>query len=120
MSTSIWDMILDVSPGSLADLERPRSGVSGGATRASVEQLEARLDWTLMVCEAMWSLLKEHADVSDEQLVDRITQLDLEDGKLDGKKARPPATCGECGHVVSQRLRRCMHCGAALDGDGFA
>jgi len=125
MSNSIWEMILDVEQGSLADLDKPATVVSGeevgqAAKDGHVERLEARLDWTLMVCEAMWSLIKEHVQLSDQRLIDRITELDMADGKLDGKKSRPPATCGQCSRTVSQRFPRCIYCGAAIDRDVFA
>ena len=125
MSNSIWEMILDVEQGALADLDKPATVESGAQVGQAgrdgrVEQLEARLDWTLMVCEAMWSLLKEHLQLSDERLIDRITELDMADGKLDGKKSRPPATCGTCNRTVSQRFPRCIYCGTVIDRDVFA
>lgn len=125
MGNSIWEMILEVEQGALADLDKPATLVSGeevgrAGREGRVEQLEARLDWTLMVCEAMWSLLKEHTALSDERLIDRITELDMADGKLDGKKARPPATCGACRRTVSQRFPKCIYCGAVIERDVFA
>ncbi len=125
MSGSIWDMILEVEQGALPDLDKPEAAGGGeDVGRAGrddrVAQLEARLDWTLMVCEAMWSLLKEHLQLTDDRLIERITELDMADGKLDGKKARPPATCGTCSRTVSQRFPRCIYCGAVIERDVFA
>ena len=125
MSRSIWDMILDVELGGISEVEKADpAGSAGDAAKTRrdvrVQQLEARLDWTLMVCEAMWSLLKEHVPVTDERLIDRITELDLADGRLDGKKTRPPTICGSCGRSVSQRFPRCVYCGEVIERDVFA
>jgi len=57
--------------------------------------------------------------VSDDELVQRITESDLSDGQLDGKVRRPPATCGGCGRTVSPRFPKCMYCGATLERNPF-
>jgi len=125
MSTSLWSMVLETEQGALADLEKPKGAAAGEEGRkhardACVEQLEARLDWTMMVCEAIWSLAREPLGLTDERLKDRITELDLADGKLDGRKRRAPATCGACRRTVSQRFPRCVYCGSAIERDPFA
>ena len=118
-------MILDAERRTLAELDSA-AGVEGAdrsskyAQDAYVAQLETRLDWTLMLCEAMWSLIEERLDLTEGQLVERINQLDLADGELDGRKRRPPATCGGCKRTVSQRFPRCAYCGYVIKRDPFA
>ena len=94
----------------------------GAARRAkhSVDDLEARLDRTVMACEAMWTLLRDKLGLTDEQLMDQITALDLSDGKLDGKVRRTAVRCPKCDRTIARRFPNCMYCGQAVVHDPFA
>ena len=72
------------------------------------------LDRLALVTEALWTLLRERAGLTDQQLVERIQEVDLSDGQLDGKVRRPPVDCPACSRKVSRRNRRCLYCGAEL------
>jgi len=96
---------------------------SGRARRTArdVQALEARCDRLAMLCEAMWTMMREQLNLTDEQLLDRINQIDLTDGRLDGKVDRAGAIdCYKCGRTVSRRFARCMYCGEAVAQDPFA
>ena len=94
----------------------------GEARRASTraEDVERQLDRTLLACEAMWSLLRDKLGVTDEMLMERITEIDLSDGKLDGKVARPVAPCPNCKRPNSSRFTRCVYCGKDLPSAPFS
>ena len=70
-----------------------------------------KLDKLSLVCQAMWTLLQERTDVSDEDLLARVTELDLKDGILDGKYQKPPAECPSCDAMMSPKFGRCLFCG---------
>lgn len=53
--------------------------------RREVDNVEDKLDKTLLVCQALWTLLREKLGVTEDELLERVTQLDLADGELDGK-----------------------------------
>jgi len=76
---------------------------------ASVEQ---RIDKLALVCMAMWSLLREQTDLTEEDLLARVREIDLQDGREDGKAARQVAKCPQCNRTMSPRHERCMWCGA--------
>ncbi len=88
--------------------------------KADVQSLEDRLDKTLLVCEALWMLIRDKLGVSDEDLIQQITALDLSDGKLDGKVRRPPVACPKCNRTVSARFPKCMYCGQEIAHEPFA
>ena len=90
------------------------------STTDRVRQLESRCDKTLLVCEALWSLLRERVDLTDEELAERIVELDMKDGKLDGKSTRPPTKCGKCQRISARRFTQCLWCGADMPWDPFA
>ena len=93
-----------------------------GAAREALTQqaeVEARLDRTLLAFEAMWTLLRDKLGVTDQELVQRINELDLSDGKLDGKVRKSPVSCPSCGRTLSRRFPKCMYCGQAVVHDPF-
>lgn len=64
-----------------------------------------------LVCQAMWSLLEEQTNLTEKDLLDRVTELDLKDGKLDGKYTTPPIDCPKCGAKICKKFNRCLFCG---------
>ncbi|MFO1519712.1 MAG: hypothetical protein U1F57_08650 [bacterium] len=49
-----------------------------------------------------------------------MTEIDLQDGKLDGKLKRKPLECKKCQRVVSPRYVKCPYCGEAVERAPFA
>jgi len=98
----------------------PQVGADVGAVRASVSEVTARLDRTLLAFEALWTLLREKLGLSDLELVERINELDLSDGKLDGRLRKTPVSCPGCGRTMSRKFPKCMYCGQAVVHDPFA
>ena len=99
------------------------------ATRASsdarqaqteVQELEARLDRVMLASEAMWTLLREKMGVTDEELLNRINDIDLSDGKLDGKVRKTAVSCPKCSRTISRRFPQCMYCGQPIMHDPFS
>jgi hypothetical protein len=74
-------------------------------------RLEGRVDRLAMVCAALWDLVKEHTELTEEDLFRRVEDIDLRDGVLDGKVARETITCVKCGRVMSARHSQCLYCG---------
>lgn len=77
-----------------------------------VRHLEERLDRLALVCEAMWALVRTRTDLTEEDLMDMVKQVDLLDGSLDGKAARTVKVCSACGRAMSKKHSRCLYCGA--------
>ena len=99
-----------------ADQARRRTTEATG----SIRDLEDRLDRLALACMAMWSLLQEKTKVTDEDLMERVKQIDLADGQEDGKLKLGISKCAKCGRVMSRRHTRCLYCGAdKLDATAF-
>lgn len=77
-----------------------------------VRQVEGELARLHLVCRAMWELVRERSDLTDDELIARIREVDLSDGKLDGKVRVEVVDCVACGRVVGRRHDRCIYCGA--------
>lgn len=80
------------------------------ATRDEIQALHERIDRLTLTCEAMWNLLASSAEFAEEDLIRAVTELDGEDGEVDGRRRRKPKPCS-CGAMVNQRLKACQFCG---------
>jgi hypothetical protein len=78
--------------------------------------LHDRVDRLILVVDGMWSLL-EDAGYTDEQLRERIQEIDLADGSEDGRRTQLVAQCAACEAKVAPGLESCQFCGAALPAD---
>ena len=98
------------------------SRASSKAAKANDEIMfvKADVEKLLMITEALWTLLKDQHGYSDEQLGNRIEQIDLRDGKLDGKVAKsPPKKCPACKRTVTRKRAVCLYCGQKVKEDPF-
>jgi hypothetical protein len=104
------------------------SGSSSGSAetaareaRSRVESLEAELERVLILAEAMWTLMQRRLGCQDEELMRTIAEIDMRDGKLDGKvSATPPQPCPSCGRTLTKKRPLCLFCGTAVLQDPFA
>ncbi|MCH8346872.1 MAG: hypothetical protein IIC87_08115, partial [Chloroflexi bacterium] len=103
-----------------AHAEAASASAKARSAQTDVKALEDRLDRTLLACEAMWMLLRKKLDITDEELAEQITELDLSDGALDGKVRKTALTCPKCKRKVSPRFDKCMYCETPIQHDPFA
>ena len=84
-------------------------------------EVEAKCDRALLVCEALWTIIRDKFGVSEEELVQRVNEIDLTDGQLDGKVRKPKAhACPSCGRTIAKRFPKCIYCGQPVVHDPFA
>ncbi|MGC9454759.1 MAG: hypothetical protein ACP5HU_07825 [Phycisphaerae bacterium] len=89
------------------------SGVSEtNQLKEELKRVEDKLEKLTLVCMAMWSLLSEKTDLTEDQLTERVRQIDMQDGTSDGKVTRSMKQCPQCGRTMSARHARCLYCGA--------
>jgi len=62
----------------------------------------------------MWELVSEQTGLADADLLKRMQEVDLRDGKADGKITPVPVDCSKCSRPVNPRRKTCMYCGAAM------
>jgi len=82
--------------------------------------LESEIERLLMITEALWSFLRDQHDFDDDELVRRVADIDLRDGRLDGRVAKSePVECQNCGRKLGRRRATCFYCGSAVASDMF-
>lgn len=83
--------------------------------RARAEILQFDLERLFMITEALWTLLKEEHGYTDDELMRRVENIDLRDGKLDGKVAKQAnPLCPQCGRVLIGKRPMCLYCGTPV------
>jgi hypothetical protein len=119
-----WDLYQQAQIQDLQGRERlEQSEVQFAARREAQRQvfdLADRVEKLTLVAHAMWTLLSERTNISEEDLLRKITEIDGRDGAVDGKVARAPVKCS-CGATVCARFQRCLFCGKEYrSGSAFA
>lgn len=74
-------------------------------------ELEARLDSLTLACMAMWRLIQRKHGISDDEFSAMVREVDLSDGRLDGRIAPETKSCATCGRAMSSRHVKCLYCG---------
>ena len=94
------------------------ASTKAGDLKSDLKLLERRTDRLTLTTMAIWTILSEKLGVTEEELVAKISEIDLSDGKLDGKIHVPVRSCPSCGRTLSKRHNKCMYCGAEPDDAG--
>lgn len=77
-------------------------------------QMEKRVNHLALHCQAMWELLRERAEFSEDQLVAKVLEVDLRDGRNDGRISMQITDCPSCGRKTNSKRTSCVICGVEL------
>jgi hypothetical protein len=88
---------------------------SAREAKTETELLRHDVDRLLLITEALWTILKKAHGHSDDELVNLVKEIDMRDGRLDGRAPKaPPQTCPSCSRMNSGKQTRCLYCGQPL------
>ena len=103
-----------------ANMASQRAASEANRARTEIENVKFDVEKLLMITEALWIILKEQLGYDDEELIRRINEIDMRDGRLDGKvKESVNPNCPECDRVLIGRMNKCLYCGTEVDRDPF-
>jgi hypothetical protein len=85
------------------------------------QRIQREIEKLLMITEALWRIVKEEHGYSDELLIQKIQEVDMRDGTLDGRvsKSAERPTCPKCGRVIIRNQHACLFCGAPVEQKPF-
>jgi hypothetical protein len=83
----------------------------------SMRILEDKIDSLSLTCQALWEIVRESTNLTEEALNRKIREVDLRVGRQDGKLGSRGKTCTNCGRVYNVRHLRCMYCGEPKSKD---
>jgi len=95
--------------------------VQGAAeVRTQNEAITMDIEKLLMITEALWIFIKKEHGMNDEDLATMVQDIDLRDGKLDGKVAKQEnPDCPHCGRKLMKNNSICIYCGAFVNRNPF-
>ena len=103
-----------------ASRDRSRADAKASSLQRQLRFLETNLAKALMINEAMWELMRDRLKLTLDDLNDKLYQIDMRDGALDGKNQRQIVECPKCGRKVSPRHPACIYCSHIVDDTVFA
>lgn len=98
-----------------AQSDATRAEFKATSVEKDLRQIYDRIDSLALTCQAMWELIRERTTLTDDDIEGRMQQIDLRDGKADGRMNAPVFECTDCGRSVSRRHFRCLYCGTEFE-----
>ena len=96
------------------------AGQIARSAKAENDIQQQEIERLLMITEALWEFIKDGMNLTDEQLMDKINEIDLRDGDQDGKVAKKPIeNCTQCDRPLLRNKPFCLYCGATVDRSAF-
>lgn len=90
------------------------------SSEAEIAELQFEVERLRIIAEALWRIVEEKLGLDEKELIRKITAIDLEDGKLDGRVApTPPQPCPKCQRALAKNRPRCLFCGEPIVADPF-
>lgn len=80
----------------------------------ALANVQRQVDRLSLACQALWEILRERTDITEEDLESKMLEIDGRDGSLDGKVAPQVLDCPSCGRKTSSRRNTCVMCGAPI------
>src|SRR5579871_477788 len=82
------------------------------STEAVVTELRWQVNKLTLANMALFELLQARLGITEDEMLAKMTEIDLRDGKLDGHAPAPqPIVCEVCGRPYSKRHNHCLYCG---------
>lgn len=110
---SLWDLVQEKR---IAEAKSNASDAGGQARDAvaSNRDLHSRLNYLALINQSMWELLRDRMGVTEQDLIEKVREVDLRDGRADGKVRADLKKCAGCENVLSGRHLKCIYCGAPV------
>lgn len=83
----------------------------------SIQMLEDKVDSLSLTCQALWEILRDRTKLTEEELLAKISEIDMRDGRADAKMGAKGGPCSKCGRVLNKRHLRCLYCGEHNEKD---
>lgn len=109
----IWEVYQQTK---IAGAEQTAERAMSKADRHASDLAEVRrqIERLTLASQAMWELLRDRTDLTEQDLETKILEIDARDGSIDGKIAMKQVNCPSCGRPTHSRRSSCVMCGAPL------
>jgi hypothetical protein len=80
-----------------------------------VRDLEFSVHRLTLVSQALWEVLRDRFKIEEEELLAKMHEIDLRDGKLDGRISVQAIPCPKCQRMLNTKNARCIYCGTTVE-----
>ncbi|MFM2297475.1 MAG: hypothetical protein RL117_1182 [Verrucomicrobiota bacterium] len=100
----------------IAGAERTADRAMSKADRyaADIAKVERQIERLTLACQALWELLRERTNLTENDMALKMLEIDGRDGKVDGKIATSQTSCSSCGRPSNSRRSSCVICGSEI------
>jgi hypothetical protein len=92
---------------------------AAASQKSETECLREQVERITLLNQALWEIVRDRLQLSDGDLEKVAQEVDLRDGKQDGRLSEHPLQCPRCGRVSNSRHKKCLYCGLLFEGDAF-
>jgi hypothetical protein len=94
------------------------AGRAANRAENALARLEDALERQALIIRTLLTACERAGIFNEDQFRELVTEVDLSDGRLDGKykPQMGPQGCPNCGKTNGKRAVKCMYCGAVLEG----
>jgi hypothetical protein len=98
------------------DARQSAEDAQSAARRAEwqMQDLRRKVDSLTITCQALWELLAERLNLGEALVLEKMQEIDLRDGKLDGKISPTVVPCPACARTNKADRKQCLYCGTDL------
>lgn len=80
-------------------------------------QLEKQNERLSLAIMALAEIVATQPNVTNDMIEAKMREIELRDGKLDGRLQRPAKQCGACHRTSNAQWTTCLYCGERLPVD---
>jgi hypothetical protein len=113
----LWDVYQHVqiaSATATADSARQTAETTHQKTVREISRLEAKIDGLSLISQALWELARERMQLTEEDILAKVKEIDARDGRVDGRIGGLPGECAQCRRPTHSRQTACMYCGTPI------
>lgn len=102
-----------IDPGATARLRNSESVAL--ESLESVKELRHQVERLSLLNQALWELIRGRAGLTDADLEQKASEIDLRDGIADGKIGGGAVSCPTCHRVSNAKHFKCLYCGELFE-----
>ncbi|MCX5771649.1 MAG: hypothetical protein NTZ09_15455 [Candidatus Hydrogenedentes bacterium] len=90
-------------------------GMNVAELRTELREMRGQIGKLALMNQALWELLCQRLQLTDDDLAKIAQEIDLRDGTADGKMTESPVRCPQCGRISNSRHWKCLYCGLQFE-----
>ncbi len=115
---NMWHFSEAMTSASVAERTARNAQTNVDSLERRVQRLEQQVERLTLGSMALAELLRDRLDVPQAEIDAKVEEIDLRDGKLDGRLSRPLSVCPACQRTNTPQRSACLYCGKPLPAGG--